>query len=270
MVEFHVDHNRQFASKMNADEGFGGKLSALFVNAPTILVEQWKSVDMLYYKDLYEYTLDGVSMTEVHALQFCTECHNKLRESMAKHELVFSRSLRCPLFMLGQDEVIFKQYISSLMEWKGVNGKVPMKPKDDGLGLMGSGVNMRELGYGNVLSDEGRRIVNEFRRTHRPHYVDVDAAKKIKGGSKKKDFVKDESPFNVIFEYGNSAECYWTYDHMIYQLEDIVDVLDALHSSSCDKTTSPHTIYVKNTTVPNSLVRMFEYLFLTDHSCGHD
>jgi len=53
------------------------------------------------------------------------------------------------------------------------------------------------------------------------------------------------SPFIVEFDYGANNEGYWSYDHMVLQLEDCVD---------CLKVLAPQ----------------FDYLFLFDHSCGHD
>jgi len=51
--------------------------------------------------------------------------------------------------------------------------------------------------------------------------------------------------FIFEFEYGVAGEGYWSYQHMVLQLEDCVDVLKILY---------PH----------------FDFLFLFDHSCGHD
>jgi hypothetical protein len=49
----------------------------------------------------------------------------------------------------------------------------------------------------------------------------------------------------VEFDYGANNEGYWSYDHMVLQLEDCVD---------CLKVLAPH----------------FDSLFLFDHSCCHD
>ena len=55
-------------------------------------------------------------------------------------------------------------------------------------------------------------------------------------------------PFIKYFEYGNSINKsgYWTYEHMVCQLEDVLDVLHVLFNDD------------------------FDFLFLFDHSCGHD
>lgn len=54
-----------------------------------------------------------------------------------------------------------------------------------------------------------------------------------------------DSPFVQEFEYGASSKGYWTYESMVLQLEDCVDVLKMLYPE-------------------------FQFLFLFDHSCGHD
>ncbi len=71
---------------------------------------------------------------------------------MSDHNLIFGQSVRVPLIILGQDEVIIKQYIMSLMEWRGRNEEVSQKSKDEGLGVMCSGINTREFGYGMQLT----------------------------------------------------------------------------------------------------------------------
>jgi hypothetical protein len=49
----------------------------------------------------------------------------------------------------------------------------------------------------------------------------------------------------VEFEYGANAEGYWVYEHMVLQVEDCVDCLKVLYPEH-------------------------DFLFLLDHSCGHD
>ena len=75
-------------------------------------------------------------------------------------------------------------------------------------------------------------------------YSDVDAAKLLHGNASKPDLTK--SPFVEELEYGASKEGYWTYEKMVLQLEDIMDVL---HYFFEDK---------------------YQFVFLFDHSNGHD
>ena len=60
---------------------------------------------------------------------------------------------------------------------------------------------------------------------------------------------KAGAKINTFFcelEYGANLDGYWTYKHMMIQLEDCQDILMAIYG---DK---------------------YEYVFLFDHSCGHD
>ena len=85
-------------------------------------------------------------------------------------------------------------------------------------------------------------IVNEYRRGK--EYSDKVAAVMKNGNTFKKDL--KESPFVRQLEYGVRKEGYWTYESMVLQLEDCIDVLKALHGEE------------------------FDYVFLFDHSNGHD
>jgi hypothetical protein len=71
----------------------------------------------------------------------------------------------------------------------------------------------------------------------------MSAAQDKKGTSKKQPLLN--SPIVTEFEYGVTAQGHWTCDHMVLQFKDCVDVIKVLF---CE----------------------FEYIFLFDHSCGHD
>jgi len=131
-----------------------------------------------------------------------------------------------------------------------------------------SAIKSRDFGFGYVLSAEQLAKVNEFRRTQRQEYSDTDAAMKVLGTCLKKDL--ERSPFVIMFDYGNSAEGYWTYDRMVLQLEDCIDVLDALHSSPYTEGNAAqrHMTLVPDT--QDKLVRDYDYAFGFDWSNGHD
>ena len=69
----------------------------------------------------------------------------------------------------------------TLKIWLGRGGKQPLRPKDDGMGLMVSAMKGRELGFGYKLTAEELAKVNEFRTNERTTYMDQDAAKKVHG-----------------------------------------------------------------------------------------
>jgi hypothetical protein len=146
-----------------------------------------------------------------------------------------------PLIMFGHDEAIFKQYLLTKKAWYGPDGISVLVPKDDGQGVMISAFQSRELGFGMALTKEQLDEVNYLRRGKK--YTNEEAAKKYTGNAQKTDLLC--SPFVFEFDYRASNKGYWNYDRMVLQLEDCVDVLKCLY---------PH----------------YEFLFLFDHSCGHD
>jgi hypothetical protein len=149
-----------------------------------------------------------------------------------------------PLMIIGQDECIFKQYSLVKKSWSDPDGMRPLLPKDDGRGLMISSFVSRELGYGyNLNSEQLDKVNRERMRNDRKKYKDESAATLKNGSSVKRRLTS--TPFTRILEYGANSEGYWTYDAMVLQLEDCVDALQILFPQ-------------------------FDFIFLFDHSNGHD
>jgi hypothetical protein len=105
--------------------------------------------------------------------------------------------------------------------WTAPDGKKPVIPKDEGLGVMISAFASQEFGFGMLLSNEDLCRVNDYRKGK--DYSDVLAAQDKRGTSKKQPLLN--SPFVTEFEYGVTAQGYWTYGHMVLQFEDCVDVV---------------------------------------------
>ena len=145
------------------------------------------------------------------------------------------------LMMLGQDEVIMKQFLFTLLSWTLPDGSKPLIPKDEGAGLMLSAITSRELGFGFTVSESALEAVNEKRMNMK--YSDEKAATVLFGKPEKQKLTT--TPFVRELEYGQNKEGYWSYEHMVIQLEDCVDVLKHLYPD-------------------------FDFLFLVDHSNGHD
>jgi hypothetical protein len=102
----------------------------------------------------------------------------------------------------------------------------------------------REFGFGMHLTPMQLDEINQERRKQaKRNYSDKDAALKINGTTVKPTLT--HSPFVHQFDYGNNQDGYWTYDHMIIQLKDCIDCLQALSLS-------------------------FDFGFLFDHSNSHD
>ncbi len=99
----------------------------------------------------------------------------------------------------------------------------------------------REFGFGLDLSAEQLGNVNEVRRSQK--YGDEDAAIYLLGSADKKDLLS--SPFVRYLEYGKGKDGYWSYNHMVLQLEDCTDTFKVLFPS-------------------------FQIVYELDHSSGHD
>jgi hypothetical protein len=125
--------------------------------------------------------------------------------------------------------------------WKAPNGAVVLIPKDDGQGVMISAFQSREFGFGVQISDQELNSINNYRNGK--DYCDQKAAIKLRGTSKKQALT--ETPFVREFEYGQNSDGYWSYEHMVLQMEDCIDVLKVLYPS-------------------------YDVLLLFDHSCGHN
>ena len=104
----------------------------------------------------------------------------------------------------------------------------------------------RSLGFGfrYPLTVPYLQTITEY-FTLRKKYVDTDAATTILGNTHKQPITIGGNPFCQKFECGKSSEVYWTYDLMVIQLEDCINIFKALHTY----------IY---------------FVFIFDHPCGHD
>jgi len=188
---------------------------------------------------------DGVNMIEYHV-----DDHDDFHIIMnQKHKYGGELSVRKPpdirpLIIIGHDECIFKQYLSTLYAWVGSNGERGLVPKDDGQGVMISAFQSREFGFGMQLTQMQLDEANESRRGK--HYTDREAALTLhETTSLKPDLTLNSNGGVVWFEYGKSKSGYWSYEHLVLQLEDIVD---------CIRVVDPR----------------FEIVAYFDHSCGHD
>jgi hypothetical protein len=143
---------------------------------------------------------------------------------------------------MEQDEAIFKLFLFLSKMWTGPNGERPLLPKDEGAGCMISAFICREHGLIREITDETLMFVNTNRLSK--NYADEEAARDVYDTAKKRPLTKESLPFLVYFEYGESKEGYWDYNHMVLQFEDVVDVLKVLHPE-------------------------FQFVLLFDHSSGH-
>ena len=189
----------------------------------------------------YKYRHNGVDMVEYHVDDhklFAAKCSSlQYGGNLSIHKPPTQK----PLMIIGQDECIFKQYIFKKKYWVLPDGTRQLIPKDEGQGLMLSSFCCRELGYGYSPSDSILQAVNVKRKG--TTYSDESAATLKQGNANKKPLTT--TPFVRKLEYGNTNEGYWSYECMILQLEDIIDILQHQFPE-------------------------FDFVFLFDHSNGHD
>jgi len=100
-----------------------------------------------------------------------------------------------------------------------------------------------QFGFGLMLTQHDIKKGNEYRIGKK--YKDEKATMEKRGSPFKKPHTISNNPFVDYFYNGAQEEGYWCYEMMVLQLEDVVDCLTILHPE-------------------------FDYLFLFDHSCGHD
>ena len=142
---------------------------------------------------------------------------------------------------IGHDEAIIKQFTLLKKAWYGPNGETALVPKDEGMGIMISAMMSREFGWGFELTPEQLAKVNKKRAGE--NYEDAESATSKRGNAVKAPLT--ESPFVREFEYGVNAQGYWSYEHMVMQLEDCIDCLKVVYPE-------------------------IDFVFLLDHSCDHD
>ncbi len=100
----------------------------------------------------------------------------------------------------------------------------------------------REFGLGVVVSDQQLKGNNEKRKNQK--YKDLKAA--VEAGGCNDGFKKplNSSPFVRAFEYGADSNEYWSYNHLVLQLEDCADI--------------------------QHLYPQYDYMFLFGRSSSHD
>ena len=218
----------------------------------TIQLQTIRTKPKLLEKDCLKFACDdGSFLFEVHE----DRLHKMGNDNLQRRcdELPRQQSIRSignntkPLIIVGQDECIFYQYMLNLKGWVGTKGERCLDPKTVGEGYMISAFKSRDLGFGHrpFTNEEIIRI-----NLHRQGkcYVDTEAAMELLGSVAKDDHPMQlgGSPFVRYLQIGKNKEGYWSSAHMAVQFEDVIDCCLALYGDT------------------------FDFLFIFDHSCGHD
>ena len=240
----NVDYRSKFIDRYFGYEMRAHRWLSISKEESDKLIEEGEINESIGYEHI-KIQIDGSILTFV---EYHVDDHPQFIEQCANLKFGGNLSVRFPigkkpLFIFGQDECIFKQYSFTKKAWVLPDGTRPLIPKDEGMGLMLSSFQSREFGYGLHLTDDDFRKINEEMRGESKFYSDLSASQ-IKNGKHWKPLL-ETSPFVMELEYGSNKDGYWTYDSMILQLEDCIDCMKCLYPE-------------------------YDYVFLFDHSNGHD
>ena len=127
---------------------------------------------------------------------------------------------RLPLYHVGQDEAIFKQFAMPSSCWN-VKGMIKLRQKSEGMGNMVSGFFDEWRGFGLRLTDEEIVLVNNVRKER---YLQS-------GTAPRKDIELGSSPGLIFFEYGNGKgkQGYWDGIKFQEQCIDFMDVVEIIY-----------------------------------------
>ena len=145
-----------------------------------------------------------------------------------------------PQLVFSQDEAIYRSSQLNESCWT-VDGETTLRTKGLGVGIMASAMVSRAFALGMEIKEEDMLEINKLREGK--HYKDIVAANYLKGTSAKAPLTS--TPFVRYLNYGQGKEGYWTYNHMVIQIEDCTDCLKYLYPD-------------------------FDYAFELDHSSGHN
>jgi hypothetical protein len=174
----------------------------------------------------YNHPQAGLPWVEYH-VDTCDKFQQKMNQ---EHGFGGSPSVRRDvtkkmMIEIGHDEAIIKQFSLMKKAWYGPNGETALVPKDEGMGIMISAMMSHKFGWGFELSPEQLAKVNKKRAGE--NYEDAESATSKRGNAVKAPLT--ESPFVREFEYGVNAQGYWSYEHMVMQLEDCIDCLKVVY-----------------------------------------
>lgn len=126
-----------------------------------------------------------------------------------------------PIYHIGQDEAVFKQFALSCRFWS-IEGKTKLRPKTEGMGVMVSAVFDEWRGFGLPLTESEIELIN---RTLEERVL-------ADGRIPPKKYKVGESPGLIFFQYGNGKgkQGYWDGIKFQEQCNDFMDVLEILYS----------------------------------------
>jgi hypothetical protein len=186
------------------------------------------NVDNYVESMVYEYKNEkGEACVEVHVDMLTEYDDDYLRDLPFGGNLSVRKPPNLkPLVVFGQDEAIYRSTSLCPHTWT-IDGQSPLRTKGSGRAIMVSAIMSREFGFGFLLTLQELAAINLIRTGKQ--YADEESATALFGDANKPKLT--ESPFIRTLEIGIRKDGYWTYKHMVVQLEDCVDCFRYI----CDK-----------------------------------
>jgi len=187
----------------------------------------------------YEFTHEGAEYEEFHVHD--SGAFEELRKELPLHG---NFSVRfpdggVPILQTSQDETTFWENLFPAGTWS-IGGAQPMRPKDKGASLNLSVFVDQVFGCGTSLTAAQLKTVNEFRRGKK--YAKVAEAKHWFNQIGQPDLVGpdgekkplQESPGVFFLNAGKNNQGWWDHNGVHTQVDDMMDVYDALLASGSD------------------------------------
>ena len=110
------------------------------------------------------------------------------------------------------------------MKWIGSNGERQMMPKDEGPVIMISEFQSRTFGFSfhEFTYDKLKRVNDYIYLSQNKHYKDRKASNEvlpINSSDQSKSKLEKYTNFVQYLEYGANKNGYWSYEHLITQIE---------------------------------------------------
>ena len=215
-------HNGVFrANRVKKEKSEKKEVSKNLIDDASSLIEDYiENEQTHFYKDE-----DGKEMVEIHVDHLYTYDNDCNKDLPSLKPFGGNLSVRLPKgekprIVLGQDEAIYRSSQQNESCWT-IDGETTLRTKGLGTGVMVSAFVSRELGFGIAIKDEDVLAINKLREGKK--YTDEEAASYLLGSAEKKPL--QESPFVRFLNYGTGKDGYWTYRHMVLQIEDCTDCL---------------------------------------------
>ena len=216
-----------------------GTVDKKYSNLSSTIVKYTEDHRIHFYKDEKDVAMVEMHVDDIYAYNE-SDCDLPSLPPFGGNLSVRLKPNQRPRIAFGQDEAIFRSSQLNDSCWT-IDGESTLRTKGQGSGIMVSAIVSRAFGFGLAVNDAQLLVINAERKDK--VYKDAEAATYLYGSPNKSPLT--ESPFVRYLNYGQGKDGYWTYRHMILQLEDCHDCT-------------------------NHIIPQFDCSYELDHSSGHN